>query len=187
MNAMFTYIAIAVLVLIVVMLAVVAMQSSDFRVDRKLLIPAPPAAIFEHVADLHKWTAWSPWERVDPDMQRTYSGSAAGKGASYAWVGNKNVGEGRMTITECRPNDLIRIKLEFFKPFKATNTAEFTFLPQGDNATQVTWSMYGPKNFFAKAFHMVCNMDKMCGGEFEKGLANLKSVVASSPATATAR
>lgn len=183
---MLTYIAIAAVALIVVLLAVVAMQSSDFRVDRKLLIPAPPAAIFAHVADLHKWVAWSPWERVDPGMKRTYSGPAAGNGASYAWVGNKNVGAGRMTITECRPNELVRIKLEFFKPFKATNTAEFTFQPQGDNETQVTWSMYGPKNFFAKAFHLVCNMDKMCGGEFEKGLANLKSVVTKSPAAATA-
>ena len=84
-----------------------------------------------------------------------------------------------MTILECRPDELIRIKLEFFKPFKGTNTAEFTFVPQGDNQTQVTWAMFGPKNFIAKALHMVCSMDKMIGGQFEKGLANLKAVVSS--------
>ena len=147
--------------------------------ERKATIPASSAEVFAQVHDLHKWQAWSPWERVDPNMKRTYSGPAAGTGASYAWVGNRNVGEGRMTITECRPNELIRIKLEFFKPFKATNTAEFTFQPQGDHQTAVTWSMFGPKNFFAKALHMFCSMDKMIGGEFDIGLANLKAVVES--------
>jgi Polyketide cyclase / dehydrase and lipid transport len=176
---MLTYIVIAVVVVILVLLAIVAMQSSDFRVERKATIPASPAEVFAQVHDLHKWQAWSPWERVDPEMKRTYSGPAAGTGASYAWLGNRNVGEGRMTIAECRPNDLIRIKLEFFKPFKATNTAEFTFVPQGNSQTAVTWSMFGPKNFFAKALHMFCSMDKMIGGEFDKGLANLKAVVES--------
>jgi uncharacterized protein YndB with AHSA1/START domain len=161
------------------------MQSSEFRVERKAVIPAPPAEVFANVADLHKWRAWSPWERVDPDMQRTYSGPDAGNGASYAWVGNRNVGEGRMTITECRPNDFIRIKLEFLKPFACTNTAEFTFAPQGDGQTAVTWSMFGPKNLFAKAFHLCVSMDKMIGGDFEKGLTNLKTVVTAAPATAS--
>ena len=178
---MLTYILVAVVAIVIVLFAVVAMQPSDFRVERKAVLPAPPADVFANVADLHKWLAWSPWERVDPDLQRTYSGPDVGKGASYAWLGNKNVGEGRMTITECRPNDLIRIKLEFLKPFKATNTAEFTFQPQGDNQTQVTWSMYGLKNFFAKAMHLVISMDKMCGGEFEMGLTNLRAVVADAP------
>ena len=148
---MLTYIVIAVVVVILVLLAIVAMQSSDFRVERKATIAASSADVFAQVCDLHKWQAWSPWERVDPEMKRTYSGPAVGTGASYAWLGNRNVGEGRMTISECRPNDLIRIKLEFFKPFKATNTAEFTFVPQGNSQTAVTWSMFGPKNFFAKA------------------------------------
>jgi len=176
---MFTYVVLAIVVVILVLLAVVAMQSSDFRVERKATIPAPPAEVFAEVRDLHKWQAWSPWERVDPSMQRTYSGPAAGSGASYAWVGNRNVGEGRMTITECRPNDLIRIKLEFFKPFKATNTAEFAFQSQGDHQTAVTWSMFGPKNLFAKALHLCISMDKMIGGQFDQGLANLKTVVES--------
>ena len=176
---MLTYIVIAVVAIVVVLLAVVAMQSSDFRVERKATIPAPPAEVFAQVRDLHKWQAWSPWEQVDPEMKRTYSGAATGTGASYAWVGNRNVGEGRMTITECRPNELIRIRLEFFKPFKATNTAEFTFQPQGDRQTAVTWSMFGPKNFFAKALHLCISMDKMIGGQFDKGLANLKAVVES--------
>lgn len=174
---MLTYIVGAVVVLILGFLVVVAMQPPDFRVERKATIPARPAEVFAQVSDLHKWQAWSPWERLDPQLKRTYSESAAGTGASYAWVGNRNVGEGRMTITECRPNELVRIKLEFFKPFKATNTAEFTFQPQGDNQTLVTWSMYGPKNFFAKALHLLISMDKMCGGQFEQGLTNLKSAV----------
>ncbi len=176
---MFTYIVLAIVAVILLLLAVVAMQPSDFRVERKAIIPAAPAEVFAQVHDLHKWQAWSPWERVDPTMKRSYSGSAAGTGASYAWLGNRNVGEGRMTITECRPNELIRIRLEFLKPFKATNTAEFTFLPQGENQTAVTWSMLGPKNLFAKAIHLCISMDKMIGGEFDKGLANLKSVVES--------
>jgi hypothetical protein len=175
---MLTYIIGAIAVLILGFLVVVAMQPADFRVERKASIPARPAEVFAQVCDLHNWQAWSPWERVDPQLKRTYSGSAAGTGASYAWVGNRNVGEGRMTVTECRPNDLVRIKLEFFKPFQATNTAEFTFEPQGENQTLVTWSMYGPKNFFAKALHLLMSMDKMCGGQFEQGLTNLESVVA---------
>jgi hypothetical protein len=109
-------------------------------------------------------------------MKQAYEGAAAGTGAVYTWVGNKEVGEGRMTITESRPNDLIRIKLEFFKPFAATNTAEFTFKPEG-NQTAVTWSMTGDNNFIAKAVHLFMNMDKMIGGQFEKGLASMKSLV----------
>ena len=109
-------------------------------------------------------------------MKQTYEGAPAGTGAIYSWVGNKEVGEGRMTMTESRPSDLIRIKLEFFKPFAATNIAEFTFKPEG-NQTAVTWSMTGENNFMAKAIHLFMNMDKMIGGQFEKGLAQIKSLV----------
>ena len=109
-------------------------------------------------------------------MKQTYEGAPAGVGAIYKWVGNNQVGEGRMTITESRPSELIRIKLEFYKPFAATNTAEFTFKPAA-NPTAVTWSMTGSKNFMAKAIHLFMNMDKMIGGQFEKGLASMKSIV----------
>src|SRR5262249_17084650 len=118
----------------------------------------------------------SPWEKLDPQLKRTFDGAAAGTGAIYSWLGNKKVGEGRMTIMESRPSDLIRIKLEFLKPFKATNTAEFTFQPQGEQ-TLVTWSMFGTKNFIIKAFGLLMNMDKLVGGDFERGLTNMKSVV----------
>ncbi len=130
--------------------------------------------------DFHKWEAWNPWGKIDPAMKQTYEGAPAGTGAIYTWIGNKEVGEGRMTIIESRPSDLIRIKIEFFKPFAATNTAEFTFKPEG-NQTAVTWSMSGNKNFMAKAIHLFMNMDKMIGGQFEKGLAEMKSIVEAAP------
>ena len=113
-------------------------------------------------------------------MKLTFAGPATGPGASYSWVGNNQVGEGRLTIIESRPNDLVRIKLEFMKPFAATNTAEFTFKPEGDK-TAVTWSMQGNNNFIAKALHLVMNMDKMVGGQFEKGLADMKLVAEAAP------
>jgi hypothetical protein len=112
---------------------------------------------------------------MDPACKNTYTGAAAGTGAILSWAGNKKVGEGRMTIFESAPSDLIRIKLEFLKPFKATNTAEFVFKPEG-NQTVVTWSMFGKNNFFFKAFSLFMNSDKMVGKDFEKGLAAIKTV-----------
>jgi uncharacterized protein YndB with AHSA1/START domain len=170
------YILIALLVIIIAFVVVVALLPADFRIERTGTISAPPAEVFAQVNDFHKWGAWSPWEKLDPALQRTYAGAPEGAGAIYSWTGNKQVGEGRMTLMESRPNDLISIKLEFLKPFKATNTAEFTFKPQGEQ-TVVTWSMTGRKNFVLKAFSLFMNMDKMVGGDFEKGLANMKSVV----------
>jgi uncharacterized protein YndB with AHSA1/START domain len=157
-----------------VLVVVVAMQPSKFRVVRSATIFAPAPAVFAQVNDFHKWEAWNPWGKIDPAMKQTYEGAPSGTGAIYTWAGNKEVGEGRMTITESRPNELIRIKMEFFKPFAATNTAEFTFKPEG-NQTVVTWSMAGDNNFMAKAIHLVMNMDKKIGGQFEKGLAEMKS------------
>src|SRR5712692_4336131 len=118
----------------------------------------------------------APMGENDPAMKQICEGAAAGTGAIYSWVGDKKVGEGRMTLTESQPSDLIRIKLEFVRPFKATNTSEFTFKPEG-NQTAVTWSMSGRNNFMFKAFGLFMNMDKMVGGDFEKGLASMKSVV----------
>jgi carbon monoxide dehydrogenase subunit G len=160
---------------IVLLVAVVATRPSDFRVTRSTAISAPPAVVFAQVNDFHNWDGWSPWARMDPEMKATYAGPAAGTGAVYSWVGNNKVGEGRMTIMESHPSDLVRIKLEFRKPFAATNAAEFTFQPQG-NRTTVTWNMTGKKNFMTKAMGLVMNMDKMIGGQFDQGLAQMKSV-----------
>lgn len=163
-------------IVVVVFAGIVALQSSEFRVARTAKMRAPAPAVFAQVNDFHKWEAWNPWGKLDPTMKQRYQGAPAGTGAVYTWTGNKEVGEGRMTIVESRPNDLIRINLEFFRPFAATNLAEFTFRPEGDQ-TAVTWSMTGKNNFMAKAIHLFMNMGKMIGAQFEQGFAQMKSVV----------
>jgi Polyketide cyclase / dehydrase and lipid transport len=162
-------------VIIILLLVVIASRPADFSVTRSANMSATPQVIFPQVNDLHNWEAWSPWAKLDPEMKMTYSGSAAGTGAAYAWTGNSKVGEGRMTIVESRPSELVRIKLEFLKPFTATNASEFTFQPQG-NQTNVTWSMSGKRNIMTKAMSLVMNMEKMIGGQFEQGLQQMKAV-----------
>ena len=169
-------ILIAIAVIVVVFLIVVAMQPSEFRVTRNATMSAPAPAVFAQVNELKKWEAWSPWAKMDPAMKQTYEGPAAGVGAISSWAGNNAVGEGRMTITESRSNELVRFNLEFFKPMAGTSTAEFTFKPEG-NRTSVTWSMTGQNNFIAKAVCLFMSMDKMLGGQFEQGLVQMKSVV----------
>jgi hypothetical protein len=154
---------------------VVALQPSHYQVQRSATMNAPAAVVFNQVNDFHKWDAWSPWAKLDPNMKTTHEGPAAGTGAVYSWVGNSDVGEGKMTITDSKPADLVKIKLEFIKPFAATSDTVFTFRPQG-NQTAVTWTMDGENNFIGKAFCMFMNMDKMVGGDFEKGLAQMKTV-----------
>ena len=178
---MLKWILAAVAAVVVVFLIVVAMQPSDFKVERSATMRAPAPAAFAQVNDFQNWHAWSPWEKVDPALKRQYEGPKAGTGAVYAWQGNNDVGEGRMTITESRPGELVRIKLEFFKPFAATNTAEFSFKPAGDDTTAVTWTMTGQNNFLSKAICLFVNMDKMVGGMFEQGLAQMKTVVERRP------
>jgi uncharacterized protein YndB with AHSA1/START domain len=168
-------ILIGLVVILGVLAIVIALQPTDFRITRTATIAAPPATIFAQVNDFHQWDAWSPWAKLDPAMKTTFDGPAEGPGALYTWSGNNDVGEGRMTIAESHPSDLVRIKLEFLKPFAATNTTEFTFKPEGGQ-TLVTWTMTGTNNFPAKAFGLFMNMDKMVGGDFEKGLAQLKAV-----------
>jgi hypothetical protein len=168
-------ILIALVVIVIVFVVVVAMRPADFRITRKTTIAAPAEIIFQNVNDLHKWDAWSPWAKLDPAMKQTHEGTPAGVGAIYSWDGNKEVGAGRMTITESRTNEVIRIKLEFLKPFAAVNDTEFTFKQDGDQ-TAVTWTMSGKNNFMSKAFCMFMDMDKMVGGDFEKGLASLKTI-----------
>jgi Polyketide cyclase / dehydrase and lipid transport len=173
--------ALAVIVLIVVVFCVVvAMQPATYRVERSTTINAPAATAFAQVNDFHKWEAWSPWAKVDPAMKTTYEGAPAGTGAMYSWTGNDQVGEGRMTITESRPSDLIKINLQFIKPFAANNATTFTFKPQG-NQTAVTWTMDGNNNFVGKAASLFMNIDKMVGGDFEKGLAQMKTISEAAP------
>ena len=170
-------ILLALVVLIFVFVIVVALRPADFRVARSATIAAAPAALFEQVNDLHKFQDWNPWAKIDPAAQMTYSGPPSGVGAGYNWAGNSEVGEGTMTITESRPGELVRCRMEFRKPFAATNTAEFTFQAEGDQ-TVMTWSMSGANNFMGKAVSLFLDCDKMVGPQFEKGLENLRAVVA---------
>jgi len=173
-------ILIALVVIVVGLVGVITLQPARYRVSRSTTIAAPAPVVFAQVNDFHKWSAWSPWEKIDPAMKRTYEGPPAGVGASYAWVGSREVGEGRMTIVESRPSDLIHVKLEFVKPFAGTSVAEFSFKPDGER-TLVTWSMTGDKNFIAKAIHLVMSMDRMIGDQFDKGLAAMKTVAEAAP------
>jgi len=157
------YIGVAIVAIIAILLISTAMQASDFRIARSATIAAPPGVIFPH---------------FDPNVKITHDGPPSGVGAIESWEGNKNVGAGRMTVIESRPSELIRLKLEFFRPFAATNMAEFTFQPQSTGTT-VTWAMTGRKNFLTKAMGLVMNMDRMIGGNFDKGLAELKTIAES--------
>ena len=165
-------------VVIVGFVIFVAIRPSDFRIVRSALIGAPPDVVFPQVNDLHNWEAWSPWAKLDPNAKSTYEGPPAGNGAVFGWSGNKNIGAGRMTITESEPSALVRFRLDFFRPFKGTNLAEFTFKPEAGQ-TRVTWAMSGTYSFIPKAMGLFINCDKMVGDQFEKGLAELNSVVAS--------
>ena len=173
---MLDIILILVAIAAIIFIVAAAMQSSDFRVTRTATISTPASAVFAQVNDLQKWDAWSPWAKLDPDARNSFEGPVSGIGAVMRWAGNNKVGQGSMTIIESRPDEFIRFKLEFLKPFAATNTAEFTFNSENDQTT-VTWTMYGKSNFKSKAIGLIMNCDKMVGGQFEKGLAALKSVV----------
>ncbi len=168
-------IAIVVIVLLAGLLMFAATKPDVFRVQRATSIKAPPEKIFTLINDFHSWGSWSPYEKMDPAMKRTYSGAANGKGAVYEWEGNNKVGQGRMEIMEASPPSKMTIKLDFLKPFEGHNIAEFTLEPKGDS-TGVTWAMYGPSPYVAKVMSIFCNMDRMIGKDFETGLANLKTV-----------
>lgn len=169
-------ILLVVLILLVLFIIVVALQPSHYRIARSTTINSSPADVFAQLNDLHKFQDWSPWAKLDPEMKQTYEGAPTGAGAAYAWEGNKKVGQGRMSITESKENELVSMKLEFIKPFASVATTEFALKPEG-NQTSVTWSMSGDNNFIAKAFCLFMNMDKMVGGDFERGLAQLKELV----------
>lgn len=158
---------------IAIVLILAATKPNTFSVQRATLVKAPAEKIFPLINDFHQWGSWSPYEHKDPAMKRTYNGAASGKGAVYAWDGDRNVGSGRMEILDTSAPAKIVIKLDFFTPFEGHNTAEFTMLPQGD-ATNLTWLMHGPAPFMAKIMHVFMNIDRMVGKDFEIGLANLK-------------
>ncbi len=174
---MLKVLGIAVLVVLVVVAGVLIYASTKpdtFRVERTVTIDAPPDKIFPLIVDLKSWTAWSPYEKKDPELKRSFGPITSGKGATYSWDGNKNVGQGSMEILDAAPGKVV-IKLDFVKPFEAHNTAEFIVQPKG-NSSSVTWAIYGPSPIVSKVMGLFMNMDTMIGKDFEVGLANLKAL-----------
>ena len=170
---MFSTILIILVVIIAAVLVYAATRPNDFVTARTASIKAAPEAIFPLINDFRRWSVWSPYEKLDPEMKRTFSGADSGKGAAYAWEGNAKAGKGRMEIVNSVPSSLVSLKLDFEKPFKANNTVEFTLKPAG-NATTVTWAMRGRYPFMAKLIGVFMNFDRLVGKDFETGLANLK-------------
>jgi uncharacterized protein YndB with AHSA1/START domain len=168
-------VAIVAGVLLAAILGYAATRPGAFRVQRFKTIQAPPAKIFELIDDFHNWASWSPWEKLDPAMKKTFTGGVRGKGAVYAWAGNNKAGEGRMEITDTSPGSMITIKLDFLKPFEGHNTAEFTLEAQGE-FTNVTWAMYGPVPYVMKVMTIFFSMDNLIGKDFEAGLNNMKAI-----------
>jgi len=167
-------IAVVVLAVIAGVLIYASTRPDSFRVERSVGVKAPPEKIFPLINDLKAWAAWSPYEKKDPAMKRSFGAVTAGKGATYAWEGDRNVGQGRMEIVESAPTGKVLIKLDFIKPFEAHNTAEFILAPKGDT-TSVTWAIYGPSAYVTKVMGLFLNMDTMIGKDFEAGLADLKT------------
>lgn len=162
-------------VAVVVILGIAAGKPDSITVERSALIKATPEKLFAKVNNLHTWTEWSPYEEMDPKMQRTFSGAESGKGAVYTWDGNNDVGSGSMEITEVTEPSNIKIDLHFLKPFKGDNKVNFSFVPEGD-MTKVTWAMTGESPFMCKVMQVFCSMDDMCGKDFTKGLTKLKTI-----------
>ena len=174
-REMIKKIAIALVAIILIVLACAATKPDSFSVQREITIKAPPEKIVGLISDFHQWGSWSPWEKLDPAMRRTFSGANDGKGAIYNWEGNSEVGQGRMEITDLAVPSKVNIKLDFLKPFESHNTTEFTLVPQGDS-TKVVWNMVGPSPYITKLMSVFVSMDSMIGKDFEKGLANMKAV-----------
>jgi uncharacterized protein YndB with AHSA1/START domain len=172
---MFKIVAIAIGVAIAAVLIFAATQPDTFRVQRATTIKAPPERVFPLINDFQRWDAWSPWEKKDPAMKRTFGTATSGKGAVYGWQGNKDVGQGRMEIAESVAPSNVTIKLDFVEPWEAHNIVEFTLHPQGET-TNITWAMHGPMPYVSKLMSIFMDMDRMIGKDFEAGLANLKAV-----------
>jgi uncharacterized protein YndB with AHSA1/START domain len=172
---MLVAVAIVIGVLLVGLLGFAVTRPNTFQVKRTQSIEAPPDRIFALIEDYHQWAAWSPYEKLDPTMKKTFSGAERGRGAVYNWAGNNKAGEGRMEIVDAVSPRLVKIKLDFLKPFEGHNTAEFTVDAKG-GSTEVTWAMYGPMPFMFKLMSIFFNMDKMLGKDFSEGLTNLKAI-----------
>jgi uncharacterized protein YndB with AHSA1/START domain len=170
---MFKNIVLAVVVLIALVMVYAATRPDSFRLERTISIQAPPDRVFALINDFHRWATWSPWEKIDADLKRSYGGPVEGVGAAYGWEG-RQTGVGHMEIVESSPPSRVLIKLDFVKPFEAHNTAEFSLRAQGD-ATVVTWAMYGPSPYISKLIGLFVSMDRMVGKDFETGLKNMKS------------
>lgn len=164
-----------VVVLVGGVLGLAATKPDEFRIERSLAIDAPPEAIYPLIADFHQWEAWSPFEKVDPNAKKSFSGADSGLGAKYAWEGNAQAGAGNIEVTSAEPPHRLTMDLNMVKPFECHNVVEFTLEPQGD-ATVVTWAMSGKSHYCAKIMQVFCDMDAMCGGQFEEGLAQMKSI-----------
>ncbi len=174
-------ILLALVSVVALILLVAAFQSNEFRVTRSAAIAAPPQILFEQVNDHHKFNAWNPWLKLDPNTKITYSGPDAGVGAACSWQGNSEVGAGTATIIESAPGELVRLRMDWKEPFPGSSIVEFTFKPEGGK-TVVTWNMVGPKPFIGKVMGLFMNCDKMCGDQFEKGLASLGKITEATPA-----
>jgi uncharacterized protein YndB with AHSA1/START domain len=162
-------------ILLAAILGFAATKPGTFRVEREKSIQAPPEKIFDLIKDFHRWGTWSPWEKLDPAMKRTFSGPDSGEGAVYEWSGNSKAGQGRMEIADISQGSKIVIKLDFIKPFEAHNIAEFT-LDRDGGSTNITWAMFGPQVYMAKVMSVFVSMDKMIGKDFEAGLTNMKAI-----------
>jgi hypothetical protein len=170
-------ILVALAILILVFVIIVLTRPDDFRVERSATIAAPAAVLFEQANDHHKFNAWNPFLKVDPNVKNTYSGPDAGVGAVCSWDGNKDIGAGTATIVESKPGELVRLRMDWKRPMEGVATVDFTFKPEGDK-TVVTWAMYGKNGFMGKLVSLFMDCDKMCGPRFEQGLTNLKDIVA---------
>lgn len=168
-------VAIGVVVVVAAFVVVVATRPSEFRVERSTRIAAPAELIFPLINDFHVWPEWSPWEKLDPGMQRTFSGAEAGNGASYAWKGNDEVGSGEMTITATEPPRAVDIALHFKAPWEAKNQIRFELAPKEDHV-EVSWEMRGENDFMGKAMGMFMDIDTLVGGDFERGLSSMKAL-----------
>ncbi len=157
--------------LIVIILIIAAFKSPDFRVERSLTIAAPPEALFGWFNSPKKFDEFNPWLKIDPSAKTEYTGPEAGVGAVASWVG-KETGEGKATIIESKPNELVRLRMDWIAPMEGVSTVDYTFKPEGDKTT-VTWAMYGKSNFVGRLFSVFMDCDSMCGPQFEKGLAEV--------------
>lgn len=164
-----------IVIVLVVACLLYATTRPNLVVQRSVVIQAPAEKIYPLLNNFHEWSAWSPWEKLDPGMHKTYTGPESGRGAGYAWQGNKEVGQGSMEITDSAPGNHVTIKLDFIKPFEGHNITEFTLEPQ-ENSTHVTWTLQSNGSYRAKLIGVFVNMDKLIGTDFERGLANLKAV-----------